>query len=142
MWVTIAPVDAGETLHSELVASRELPLITLPDDAARTSPEGRRSTVGRAAGEILRVGRLADGTGLAALVPPGHGAVSLREPADHLAAGNLVDLHALLTGAVVATNTRVLEIVEGAPVVAVSDADLDAVMRAFTTGDVVAVLVG
>ncbi len=52
-----------------------------------------------------------------------------------------MDLHALLTGAVVATNTRVLEIVEGAPVVAVSDADLDAVMRAFTTGDVVAVLV-
>lgn len=141
VWVVAAPVPAGATLGADDVDRRPLPAIALPTDAASDSPIGRRTSVDLATGEIVRDGRLGRGGPLAAQLRDDEGLVTLTAPADHLAAGDHVDLHALLTGDVVARRVRVVQVDAGVAMVAVPLPTLPAVIRTFTTGDVVPVLV-
>jgi len=143
-WVANREVGAGDAIGDADVVSRELPLAALPDDAAIDSPVGQRLTEAVATGEIIRTGRLSDraASETASQVEVGHGALALTSAAPHLEPGDRVDLYALLTGEVVARNARVIRVVDGQPVVTVEQRSLAAVIVAFTTGDVVPVLVG
>jgi pilus assembly protein CpaB len=143
-WVAATDLAAGITLGPADVVRRPLPAAALPRDPVRESPVGRRLHDDLVAGEVVRDGRLADGaTGpLAARLPEGAGGVRLLSPAPHLAAGDVVDLYALLNGERVARGAEVISMDDDLPTVAVAGAELPAVVRAFTTGDVVPVLVG
>ena len=77
---------------------------------------------------------------LASHLDPDAGAIRLDHQATHLRPGDTVDLYALLTGAIVATGAEVLAVDDGRPIVAVARDEIPAVVRTFTTGDVVAVL--
>lgn len=142
VWVATAAIDAGTLLTDANTAARRLPAIALPADALTTAPEGRRSAVDLAEGEILRDERLGGAGRLASQLRPDEGLVTLGADAAHLSAGDLVDLYALLTGDVVARRARVVDVEEGRALVAVAESVLPAVIRTFTTGEVVAVLVG
>lgn len=142
VWVATTAVDAGTLLTDANTAPRRLPAAALPADAITGSPTGRRSAVDLAPGEILRDARLGGAGPLASQLLPDEGIVTLTADAAHLTAGDTVDLYALLTGDMVARRARVIEVDTGIAVVAVPEAVLPAVVRTFTTGDVIAVLVG
>jgi hypothetical protein len=144
VWVAAGDLEAGIALEPADLVRRSLPAVALPRDPVRESPVGRRLHDGLVAGEVVRDGRLADGaTGpLAARLPEGAGGVRLLNPAPHLAAGDVVDLYALLSGERVARGAEVISMDDGLPTVAIAAGELPAVVRAFTTGDVIPVLVG
>lgn len=142
VWVATTPIEAGTLLTDANTAPRRLPSVALPTDAVTASPTGRRSAVALAEGEILRDDRLGGGGPIASQLHPDEGIVTLSADAAHLAPGDTVDLYALLTGDVVARRARVIEVDTGIAVVAVPRTVLSAVVRTFTTGDVIAVLVG
>ena len=123
---------------------RSLPPVALPADPATAPPFGRRLRDGMAAGEILRDGRLQNSVSseTGALVGDGRGAVALISSTPHLEPGDRVDLYALLSGEIVAEHAEVIAVTDGMAVVAVDDDALADVILAFTTGDVVPVLVG
>jgi SAF domain-containing protein len=143
-WVAATDLEAGITIGPADVVRRSLPAIALPRDPVRESPVGRRLHDDLVAGEIVRDGRLTDGAAgpLAARLPGGTGGVRLLSPAPHLAAGDVVDLYALLSGEQVARGAEVISVDDGMPTVAIATNELPAVVRSFTTGDVVPVLVG
>jgi Flp pilus assembly protein CpaB len=143
VWVSDRELDAGHLLSEGDVELRALPPAAIPVDAAIEPPWGRRLVVSIGRGEILREARL-DATGSSAAgsrVGPRRGAVSLTAPAPHLEPGDRVDLYRLLDGRVVASGAEVIAVVDERPLVAVGRAELGAVVEAFTTGDVVPVLV-
>lgn len=142
VWVATSPIDAGAVIHPDAVAPRQLPRAALPDDAATSSPVGRRTAVALAAGESIRSARLAGRGPIAAQLADDEGAIGLTVAAPHVVPGDIVDLHSQLTGERVAAGARVLRVDDDVPVVAVAEADLAALVRTFTTGDVVAVVVG
>lgn len=142
VWVATAPVAAGAVITGDTAAPQRLPRIAVPVDAVFDSPLGRRAAVPLAPGEVLREARLGAGGPLAVQLRADEGAIALPSGAPHLRPGDLVDLHALLTGDRVAAAARVLEVEDGIAIVAVADDDLGPVVRTFTTGDVVAVVVG
>ena len=144
VWTAAADLDAGHVLTGDDLVARSLPPAALPDDPATDAPHGHRlvDAVGR--GEILRVGRIqgddpaVDGSRVAT----GRGGIALSAPAPHLELGDRVDLYGLLDGDRVAAGARVVDLTDGVPVVTVADHEIGAVIRAFTTGDVVPVLTG
>ncbi len=143
MWVSDRDLGAGHLLSEDDVELLTLPPAAVPSDAIIEPPWGRRLVVSIGRGEILREARL-DTTGSSAVgsrVGPQRGAVSLTAPAPHLEPGDRVDLYRLLDGRVVASGAEVIAVVDGTPLVAVGRAELGAVVEAFTTGDVVPVLV-
>ena len=143
-WVAVDDLDAGHLLVDGDVTSALLPPSAVPTDAATGSPLGHRLADPMGEGEIVRLGRLRGGeeSVTSSRVGPTRGAVPLSTAAPHLEVGDRVDLFALLDGASVATDAEVVSMVDGIPVVAVERADLSAVIRAFSLGDVVPVLVG
>lgn len=143
-WQADRPLDAGQVLGPADVRRVALPPIALPLDAVIDNPVGRRVSVAIAPGEILRAERLAGpgDSANASLVGPGRGALTLAADAPHLDQGDRVDLYALLDGSVLATDAEVIAIADTAPVVAIGDSDLPAVIQALSFGDVVPVLVG
>ena len=144
IWVVTTDLDAGATIGPADVIRRSLPATALPRDATRESPVGQRLRDDLVTGEIVRTGRLADTAmgPLAARLPADSGGVRLLTPAPHLNPGDLVDLYALLSGERVARRAEVVAVDEGLPTVAIATAELAAVVRSFTTGDVVPVVVG
>lgn len=144
VWVAGSDLDAGHLLREEDLVSRRLPPAALPTDAAHEPPFGRRLRDSLGEGEIVRLGRLDDSAGSAngSRVGTDRGAIALNSMADHLTIGDRVDLFGLLDGHVVAADAHVIDMADGFPVVAVDVADLPAVIRAFSIGDVVPVLVG
>ncbi|MEM7141172.1 MAG: SAF domain-containing protein [Actinomycetota bacterium] len=143
-WVATRPVAAGATLTAADVTNRALPRAVVPadPDALADSPIGRRATTDLVDGEIVLADRLAASSGVAALLRDGEGAIALARATPHLDVGHRVDLHALVTGERLASSARVVQLTDAVPVVAVAAGQLPAVIRAMTTGDVVAVLVG
>lgn len=144
VWVATRELPAGVPIDETDVERRILPRGALPSDAVHDSPVDLRLRDAVTAGEILRSARL---TGpevglLAARLPAGTGGVQLRTVAPHLGIGDIVDLHTLLDGIPVTRGAEVVGIDDDVPTVAVVTADIDAVIRAFTTGDVVPVVVG
>ncbi len=144
VWVAVADLDAGVEITPDDVRPARLPSAALPRDPVTENPVGRRLRDAVAAGEIIRIGRLTDGTDgtLVALLPADHGGVRLQSPAPHLRVGDVVDLYARLDGERVAARAEVVSIDDDLPTVAIATADLPAVIGAFTTGDVVPVVVG
>jgi hypothetical protein len=144
VWVMTADLEAGVTIGPVDVVARSLPSAALPRDPVRESPVGLRLRDGVAAGEILRLGRIADSSAgvLASQLPAGSAGLQLPGATTHLGIGDVIDLYALLTGERVATGAEVIAINDGLPTVAIATADLPAVVRTFTTGDVVPVVVG
>ena len=72
----------------------------------------------------------------------GRGGIALSTRAPHLEIGDRVDLYGLIDGDLVAADARVVDLTDDMPVVTVADHEIGAVIRAFTTGDVVPVLTG
>lgn len=142
-WVAAADFEAGHLLSEGDLEARLLPPAAVPPDAVADPPHGSRlaDPVGR--GEIVRAARIRGGdiSVNGSRVGPGRGAVALNSAAAHLEVGDRVDLYGLLDGVRVADDTEIITITDGFPVVAIDDSDLAGVIRAFTVGDVVPVLV-
>ena len=143
-WIVVTDLETGHVLSEHDVVSRRLPPAALPADAVAVAPHGRRLLDPVGEGEIVRVGRVDGGDPLTggSRVGQGRGAVALSAPSPHLEIGDRVDLYGLFDGDIVASDAEVVDLADGVPVVAVDDHDLPAVIRAFTTGDVVPVVKG
>jgi Flp pilus assembly protein CpaB len=141
-WTVVADLDSGHVLGQGDLAMRRLPPAALPADAVATAPYGRRLLDPVGEGEIVRAGRVDGGDPgpSGSRLGSGRGAVALTMPAPHLEIGDRVDLYGLLDGDIVAADAEVVDVTHEVPVVAVDDRDLPAVIRAFTTGDVVPVV--
>jgi len=143
VWIATSTIEAGQVIRTADVVRRDLPLASLPADAANDSPVGRRLRDTVISGEIIRSGRLSDNNSseTASQVGAGRGAIALAVAAPHLEPGDRVDLYALLSGELVAADARVIRVIDERPVIAIEQASIRAVIQAFTMGDVVPVLV-
>lgn len=143
-WIARDALAAGHLLAEVDVVARRLPPVAVPVDAVAESPVGRRLTEAVGAGEVLQNTRLSDGGTSAngSRVGNGRGAVALSTTPTPLDVGDVVDLYALLDGTIVATGAEVIAVTDQIPLVAVDHDDLGAVIRSFSLGDVVPVLVG
>ncbi len=144
VWVAATDLDAGHLLASPDLIERTLPPGALPADVVTEPPLGQRLVDAVGQGEILREARV-DGVGSSAngsVVGDGRGAVRLSLPTPHLQPGDHVDLYGLVTGSIVASRAEVIAVVDEIAVVAVAEEVLGDLIRAFTSGDVVPVLVG
>ncbi|MEZ5247540.1 MAG: SAF domain-containing protein [Acidimicrobiales bacterium] len=144
-WTVVTDLESGHVLAESDLVTRLLPPAALPADAVTVAPVGGRLLDSVGEGEIVRAGRVdgvdeaSDGSHLGS----GRGAVALSSAAPHLEVGDRVDLYGLLDGDLVAAGAVVVDVTDDrVPVVAVDDGDLPAVIRAFTTGDVVPVVTG
>lgn len=143
VWVTIVPLDAGQLISAADVRRRELPLGAIPDDATIVDPTGSRLRDAVAAGEVVRIGRLApQGAGpMAARLPPATRGITLRvDDGSVLVEGDTVDLIAMAGGRSVATDTRVIASGDGWATFAVADHMVSAVVNELGLGGVMAVL--
>jgi Flp pilus assembly protein CpaB len=156
--VAVHDLDVGHQLGAGDVVWRRLPVVAVPDDALAELPVGRVVTDRIGRGEVVTGPRIApDGlSGLAALVPAGHRAVSVPVPDGGLAleVGDRVDVLAPERAAsdldpasrgdaaLVARDARVLALTHGAVVLAVSTDEAGPVAGALAQGTPVLVLDG
>jgi Flp pilus assembly protein CpaB len=132
VYVTTAPVDAGQVLADGDVERRSLPTALLPEAAVATDPVGRAALVPLLAGEVVVDERLAP-TGLrgaAALVPAGARALAVPAGGAPVGVGDRVDLIATFD----TVDDPSFTVAEGAIVVAV-DADAESVTVAVAADD-------
>ncbi|MFT5203299.1 MAG: hypothetical protein ACI9C1_002697 [Candidatus Aldehydirespiratoraceae bacterium] len=133
-WVVRDEIAEGATISAAAVARLPVPHLLHPADAMTESPIGHTSGVRLVAGEIVRATDLAT-------MPHGTGAIELQVPARHLTVGDTVDLYDLLSGDPVATGATVIELHDQLPTIAIATAEVSAVVRSLTNGEVVPVLV-
>ena len=143
-WTVVTDLDIGHVLSEDDVISRPLHPAALPADAVAVAPHGRRLLDAVGEGEIVRAGRVDGGDSAAggSRVGSGRGAVALSTASPHLEIGDRVDLYDLFDGDIVSTDAEVVGLTDDVPLVAVDEQDIPAVIRAFTTGNVVPVLKG
>lgn len=142
-WVVTSDLEAGTTLEPGDLAATRLLAAGSPTDATRADPTGLTLRDSMASGEIVRDGRLTSASGrLAAQLGEATGALTIATDKTPLTPGDLVDLHALINGNLLATDARVIEVDEGFVTVAIADEQIRAVIASLTVGGVVPVLVG
>lgn len=133
-WVVRDEIAAGAAISAAAVTRLPVPRLLRPVDAVTESPIGRTSGVRLVAGEIVRTTDMAT-------MPHNTGAIELQVPARHLTIGDTVDLYDLLSGDPVATGATVIELHDQLPTIAITTAEVGAVVRSLTNGEVVPVLV-
>jgi len=145
VWVADSDLGAGQLITDSGTHRVELPAAAIPRDAATTSPVGRRLHDDVAEGEILRDGRLADGSTseAAALLAPRSRGITLRiDDGSGLTVGDRVDLLALVDGRPLAANAVVVATDDrGWATFSVSEARVSAVVSEISVGGVMPVLV-
>ncbi|MFQ5556756.1 MAG: SAF domain-containing protein [Acidimicrobiales bacterium] len=141
--VAAEPVAAGELLVARSVRRAAVPDGLLPDGAIRSLPVGARASAPIGRGEILVDHRLADAdrSAAAARLPPGTRGLTVNTRADVTEIGDLVDLHALVSGRALTLASPVVATGEGWITVGVPVDAVDAVVDAVTTGGVIVALV-
>ena len=141
-WTATRDLEAGSTLAAGDMAATRLLASGTPRDVTLTDPNGLTLTDSLATGEILRDGRLTSKSGkLAAQIGANAGALTIASDGAPLLVGDLVDLYALIDGRRLATATTVIDVQEGFVTVAITEAEIRAVIISLTTGGVVPVLV-
>ncbi len=143
VWVTASAMEPGTVIGAEDVIARVAPTVLVPDDAATLSPVGAQVTVAHGRGEIVRNTRLIgrDANTVAALVEPGHSAVTVDVAEDIFAVGDRVALHSLLDGTRLAI-AMVVAVHEGAVTVGVDAHQVAVVILELGNGGVVVTLDG
>ena len=137
-------LPAGALIGPEDTAVRLLPVAVVPRDPVLDDPTGSRLRDPVATDEVLREGRLSSraGSASAARLPPGTAGLGIDDGGADFTIGDRIDLHGLLTGIRLARDAEVIALADGGITVAIGSAEIDAVIRALTTGGVVPVLVG
>jgi len=145
VWVADSDLGAGQLITDPDTHRVELPVAAIPRDASTTSPVGRRLHDDVAEGEILRDGRLADGSTseTAALLAPRNRGITLRiDDGSGLTVGDRVDLLAMIDGRPLAANAVVVATDDrGWATFSVSEARVSAVVSEISVGGVMPVLV-
>jgi Flp pilus assembly protein CpaB len=141
--VATRPLAVGDVLDATNVEVRAVPVGLRPDTALSAVPPGGRVVAAPLSrGEVVTTARLARGdrSGVAALLPDGTRGVAVPSPdgAVPLQRGDTVDV---VGPDLVVAGARVVQVGDGAAVVAVDDADAPAVARAVADGQVSLVLV-
>ena len=142
--VVARAVAAGTVLGADDVRTAVVPAAVLPDANVATSPVGHVALVALAAGEVLLASRVAPGTGLAGLVPPGRRAVAVpRSPATPaVSVGDRVDVVGGDATGVVAPGASVVAVDDRSVTVAVPAATAPRLAVAVLGGQVSLALVG
>ena len=135
-------MGAGELVTGATVELISVPTRLVPADAVTEVPVGRRITTEVGPGEILVERRLTSRSGSAASIalPPGTRGVQLDRSDVVGQVGDVVDLHALLSGSYLAEGV-VVHGDEATVTVAVPTTDVAAVIDAISQGGLISVLV-
>lgn len=152
--VVVDDIAAGDVLEVGDVEMLDRPVAHLPDDPVVDDPTGRAVRASVTAGEVLTIGRVADGdrTGATALIPDGWRAVTIPVIDVGVPAhpGDLVDVIASFDPAlsardpslVIAADAVVVDVAEDAVTVAVTRARVTEVTFALANGIITLALVG
>lgn len=143
VWLTTGPVEAGALLEPGDVVVEVAPPGLTPSGAVVDDPTGQRVRVPLGAGEIVVAERLSDSTStFAARTPDGWGTVSLGRGDALFGIGDLVDLHHVVDGHLLADGAVIVAVTDDGLGIAVPPDDIGDVVRALGQAGVVPVLTG
>lgn len=143
VWLTTRSIEAGAVLEPGDVVVEVAPPGLTPPGAVVDDPTGRRVRIPLGTGEIVVAERLSDAASTyAARAPDGWGVIGLGRGDALFGVGDVVDLHHVVDGHLLADDALVVAVTDDGLGVAVPPADVGDVVRALGQAGVVPVLTG
>jgi len=143
VWMAHRSISAGEVVTAEDVVAVNTPTIFVAEQAVTDNPTGRRAATNVSEGELLNNARLSDaGSSAGALTVPENATVIIERRDDVITTGDVVDVHDLVDGRLLAQRASVVSVTETHVAISVDDDRTTDVVAALGRGGVTLVLRG